>query len=213
MKYKKIRGKNRRIRHIQKWVERNSVLDMAKLQNYQAEYVEFWVSPWARLSFTNSQYPQPLGIYKTLFIQGLVDIYLAWKKQLDELEQPYYLKIWLFENDLKRSQVVCAINDKIDCYHNTFREASENISIDHCIHYKDVNEILDQLQWFNRIDMTYYEEDFIGQLEDYSSLKYYQESKRWFEEYVLKKHKFVSNTGGQNFYVVESGQVWIGGLA
>ena len=103
MKYKKIRGKNRRIRQIKMWVAKNLVLNLEVLQQFQADYVKFWVDPWSLLSLTNSVYPQPQGIYKTLFIQGLVDIYFAWKKQLDELEQPYYLKIWLFENDLKRS--------------------------------------------------------------------------------------------------------------
>lgn len=212
MKYKKIRGEKRRIRHIQNWIQQNLQLDMDNLKKQHSDYVKFNVDPWNRLSLINSVYPQPEGIYKQFLIKGLSQIYFAWKAQLDQLEQPYYLKIWLFEKDLKRSQVVCAIGEKLDFYQHTFQYCPENKKIFDSRHYVEVKGILDQCTWLNQIDIQLYESDYVDELKDYASPKDYLETQHWFEEFVLKQHHSIFNINGILYYGVKKDCVWLGDL-
>lgn len=61
IKYRKIRGINRRKRAIKQWGEINKVLDVDLLNQDKRDYVEFLVDPWSRLSLINSIYPEPTG--------------------------------------------------------------------------------------------------------------------------------------------------------
>ena len=46
LKYRKIRGINRRKRAIEQWGDVNKVLDMDLLIQEKRDYVKFWVQPW-----------------------------------------------------------------------------------------------------------------------------------------------------------------------
>lgn len=210
IKYKKIRGEKRRIRKIKEWIDDHIVLDIAYLKQYQCEYVKFWVSPWDRLSLTNSQYPQPQGIYKELFFGGLLQIYMSWKEQLDFLGQPYYLRIWLFENDLKRSQIVCAIGEKLENYHNVFEDTHLGDSILSVDEWQNVQDIINKFNWEKKKEITLYEMDWIGSLTDYVSNKEYEDSTRWFTSNVITKYREIKKINSSDYYVVETDNVWIG---
>ncbi len=148
IKYKKIRGINRRIRAVHQWGKNNAHLDIDYLNEYHNEYVKFWVSPWSRISVTNSVYPEPTGIIKHLMIHYLLDIYHAWDKQLKQHYSDYYLKVWLFEEAVSRSQVVCAVKSKKDFYNQTFMPVSCEQDIQQSQHYSaDTADILNQYQW------------------------------------------------------------------
>ena len=78
------------------------------------------------------------------------------------------------------------------------------------IHYVELQTILNNFKWLNYLDLRYYETDFIGKVDDYTSIKDYQEHKRWFEQNVIKTHQYVSSIRGEDYYVVETDRVWIG---
>ncbi|MDK4792321.1 MAG: hypothetical protein OC189_09825 [Acinetobacter sp.] len=209
IKYKKIRGEKRRIRKIKQWIDDHLDLDIAYLKRYQCEYVKFWVDPWDRLSLTNSQYPQPQGIYKELFFNGLLQIYMSWKEQLDFLDQPYYLKIWLFENDLKRSQVVCAIGEKIEYYQNLFEKPLDETSLS-IVEWQEVSDMMKKVNWEKKIEITLYERDWLGAPSDYKTQKNYEDTKKWFNNNVIEKYREVKRIDGDEYYIVEIDNVWIG---
>ncbi|WP_151761829.1 hypothetical protein, partial [Acinetobacter seifertii] len=209
IKYKKIRGEKRRIRKIKQWIDDHLDLDIAYLKRYQCEYVKFWVDPWDRLSLTNSQYPQPQGIYKELFFNGLLQIYMSWKEQLDFLDQPYYLKIWLFENDLKRSQVVCAIGEKIEYYQNLFEKPLDETSLS-IVEWQEVSDMMKKVNWEKKIEITLYERDWRGAHSDYKTQKNYEDTKKWFNNNVIEKYREVKRIDGDEYYIVETDNVWIG---
>nr|WP_299040025.1 hypothetical protein [uncultured Psychrobacter sp.] len=159
IKYRKIRGINRRKRAIEQWGGCNKELDVEGLKGRHRDYVEFWVNPWSRLSLINSIYPEPAGDCEYLLIKNLQKIYQSWQNSLEALQIPYYLQIWLRENYVSRSQVVCAIEDYKGFYQNTFEPVDKQPrnGIQTSIHYNEnTAEYLDAFEWtLNRYVQPY----------------------------------------------------------
>ena len=150
IKYRKIRGINRRKRAIEQWGDVNKVLDMDLLIQEKREYVKFWVQPWSRLALGNSIYPEPTGECAYLLIKNLQKIYQSWQDSLEALQTPYYLQIWLYETYISRSQVVCAIEDAKDGYQHTFEVVEElpKNGIRSSQHYNAMTaDVLDRFDW------------------------------------------------------------------
>ncbi|TXD96528.1 hypothetical protein ES754_10345 [Psychrobacter frigidicola] len=150
LRYRKIRGINRRKRTIEQWGEANKVLDVDRLNREKRDYVKFLVDPWSRLSLINSIYPEPTGDCEYLLIKNVQNIYQSWRDSLEELQTPYYLQIWLRENYVSRSQIVCAIDEIKDFYDDAF-EAMDT-QPENCIrsssHYNDQTAaVLDLYNW------------------------------------------------------------------
>lgn len=125
IKYRKIRGINRRKRAIEQWGDDRKSLNIDLLTQEKRDYVKFRVQPWSRLSLGNSVYPEPTGDCEYLLIKNLQKIYQSWQDSLEALQTPYYLQIWLRENYVSRSQIVCAIDEIEDFYDDTFELVGE----------------------------------------------------------------------------------------
>ena len=149
LRYRKIRGINRRKRTIEQWGEANKALDIERLKETHRDYVKFWVRPWTDLSLINSVYPEPTGELVAFLIAHLMTIYESWDEALKQLEQPYCLQAWLFEGAISRSQIVCAIEQPMD-FANVFEpvEDQPNEGIKGSNHYSDQTaEVLDRYDW------------------------------------------------------------------
>lgn len=178
IKYRKIRGINRRKRAIEQWGDNHTNLDMDLLNQIKIDYVKFWVQPWYRLPLGNSIYPEPTGDCEYLLIKKLNKIYQSWKSALDDLQKPYYLQIWLFEEYISQAQVVCAIEDSKEFYENIFELIPEQPSngIQNSAHYNKANaEYLNRFEWrFNQhiraYDMT--DDDDIESFEETDPTKF-----------------------------------------
>ena len=150
LRYRKIRGINRRKRTIEQWGEANKVLDVDLLNQEKRDYVKFLVDPWSRLSLINSIYPEPTGDCEYLLIKNVQNIYQSWKDSLEELQTPYYLQIWLRENYVSRSQIVCAIDEIKDFYDDAFEaiDTQPENGIRSSSHYNDQTAaVLDLYDW------------------------------------------------------------------
>ena len=117
-------------------------------------------------------------------LDGLIDIYDSWKVQLDKIGQPYYLKIWLYEPRFSKSQVVCAVGDRISYYENIFQRSDDGSRLE-TEHFGSIKEKLKKLNWEYRLDEDHFDNNEIGEPESYLSLNDFKESKKWFER-VLK---------------------------
>lgn len=149
IKYRKIRGINRRKRAIEQWGAHHQTLDIEKLKETHRDYVKFWVRPWTDFSLINSVYPEPTGELKASLIANLMTIYESWDELLKQLEQPYYLQTWLFEGAISRSQIICTIQEPMD-FTNVFEPVDEqsNEGIKSSSHYNEQTaEVLDRYQW------------------------------------------------------------------
>ena len=213
MKTKKTRGHKRIWNDIEKWKNANLNLDVDKLRQYEKNYVKIWIHPFSSISLTNSIYPEPKAETKKRILNGLIDIYESWEQQLNKLNEPYYLKIWLFMPRFSKSQVVCSIGNSIDLYKNTF-STPENV-----IPFKNnyigiIKNRMETFSWEHRIDEEFLDNTEIGNPEDYATLKDYQENKKWLEAKLKKPHRktIYKNPIGDltESYAFKLGEVWLG---
>lgn len=209
MKTKKIRGHNRIWKDIEKWKNANLKLDLENLKQYEKDYAKIWVHPFSRISLTNSKNPEPKAETKKRILNGLLDIYESWKKQLDEMNEPYYLKIWLFESRLSKSQVVCAIGDSIDFYKNTFN-LPEKEKVFNFTQIGTIKNRIENYNWEHRLDQDFMYSTDLGNIEDYETEKEYLEDKKWFNDRLKKKHLTKTLKDGTEYYCFEIGNVWLG---
>lgn len=201
-----------RVEHILKdianWIELNKNLEVDYLKEQKRVNVKFLVEPWCNLKMDDSVISPPEGVYKEAFLNGLVQIYHSWKQALEQLKEPYYLKIWLFEKQLHRSQVVCAIEDSLEFYTSVFEPCETSSFLVDSGHAKDIKE--SNLQWEPSYELQLYEADFVGELSHYSSEQEYLESKEWFELNVIQKAYTTMPYGKSFCYLVKADTVWLG---
>lgn len=215
MRQKKIRGHNRLHKQIDNWRLDNLSLDLTDylLNQRDRYYVKIRVHPWSGLSLTNSVTPEPTGKTKQKILNGLLDIYENWKKQLDKLGQPYYLKVWLFEPRFSQSQVVCTIGNNVDFYENTFYKLDTNkiIQLDN---YGSLKTKLSNLNWDYCLDEDHYDNTEVGNPEIYASRQDYEETKKRFDKLLKKPHrtnKFKEPIGDiTESYSFKRGYMWLG---
>jgi hypothetical protein len=152
----RIRGWRRRRRAVARWRSEELDLDLPSLLIAERRCAKIDVSPWSDLSLKRSAVPEPEGKIKLLMLASLLDIFDGWERRLEELGRPYYLGIWLFEPRCSRSQVVCAIGDRLHFYDRVFREAEGASSL--CPgSYGGLRDRLARLSWRRYLDEDYLE--------------------------------------------------------
>lgn len=209
----KVRGHRRRWKDISRWVETNKNLDLDLLKQYQRDYVKIRLHPWGGVYSAFYNIPEPKRKTKTKILEGLIEIYDSWKTELDKLGEDYYLKIWLFEPRFSNSQVVCAIGDRLNFYKNTFHKPEEirNLNPDN---YSRIKDDIASFNWEHRLDEDHFDNNEIGEPEDFISLKDFEENKKWFNRIMKKPHsttKYSEPIGGATeVYSFKKGDVWLG---
>ncbi|MHC5247029.1 hypothetical protein [Enterococcus sp. LJL90] len=114
---RKIRGWKRRLEEIERWKYYCIKLDKNQLEKYSRDYVKL-----LNLSFYSlREYTIP-NWYKRRILKALVEVYDSWRKSLEQLDEPHYLKIWVFKKDFLHSQVVVSYRDMLHYYDKTFAE-------------------------------------------------------------------------------------------
>jgi len=210
----KIRGQNRKLKEIEAWRLKNLDLDLEILNTYDRNKAEIIVHPWCDLALGNSYFPHPKGQVKIKMLSGLLDIYESWKRKLDSLGNPYYLKIWLFEHRFSSSQVVCAINDKVGYYENIFYKPEFSKTFPFKI-YGISGYRLQNINWDYYLDEDTYNNDEVGELEHYATREDFEFSKKWFNKIMKKPHRTVILEKPINaiteYYSFKRGDLWIGG--
>lgn len=217
MRFKKIRGHKRRWKQIEKWATEMSSLNTSQLSRINYDYTKVWIHPWSGISITNSSIPEPYGETRKRILQGLIRIYDSWKLQLEQRSEPYYLKIWLFEQRPSKSQVVCAIGDRIHVYENTFHNAKDD-KVLNLKHFGTLQNQLAKFHWDHRLDEEHLMglEDEVGSIEDYRNPKDFFEMKSWYVQRMKSPHRTVSvetyEGVHKEVHSFKIGDVWIGEL-
>ena len=209
---RKIRNYNRLYKQIEQWKLNNLHLNIDYLLDYQRDYVKFRVFPWNDLSMQINNFPPPSHKMKQFIINSFLDIYDNWKIQLDELKEPYYLKIWFFEPNIWNTQVVCALREEINFYDNTFGipEKSEKFIFEK---YKNIDDRLKNYNWdFRFAQYEIFENENLDET-TFRSKEDFLSHKKWFESQIKKAYKIeeIEYDGKPDkIYWIKTGKLWLG---
>ena len=193
---KKIRGHKKIQRRIQNWIEQNRTINISNFlaNKYCYAYVSF--NPYFNISINNSNIAEPKKETRTQIILGLQEIYNNWKIELDKLNQPYFLKIYLFEPRISKSQVICAIGrEKMEYYENFYRIADKNKST------FNFHKILSSdFKWKTHLDDDIYSEQELLTPEIYYQSK---EDYNYCRNFLKKLKKKYNKVEGKSWYGFE----------
>jgi len=214
LKKKKIRGHNRRQKQIEQWRSENLLLDLNDLEERERDYVKIRIEPWCNISVTNSIIPSPSRKTKRLILNGLLDIYEAWKTVLDKSGQRYYLKIWLFEPHFTKSQVVCAIGESLHFYDNVFFDPGDGKKLSVSNYDAQLKDRLSKFCWKSYLDEEDIEDNVVGDQAGYGDINDYYRTVTWFNRKLKKPHRKVTLAEkiGETevIYFFKRGDVWVG---
>ena len=206
IRYKKIRGHKRIWKNIDDWVAQNKQLDVDYLKRNQREYVKVWIQPFGNIPVLNCEFAPPKGKTRKKIIAGLLEIYNSWKQELDKLNEPYYLKIWFYNNDVSNSQVVCAIGDCLDFYETTFYNVKENKPFP-----------LDDfgLNWEHRHFENHFTIDDFGEPDHFYTMKEYLDNKKRIEKIMQDSKTRITDYKDKSgktttYYSKKYADVWLG---
>ncbi|RZJ98755.1 MAG: hypothetical protein EOO46_24320 [Flavobacterium sp.] len=175
------------------------------MKKYQYWNSDIIVHPWCDISIINSEFSEPKGKTRNLMITGLEKIYDDWKITLDKIGEPYYLKIWLYEPRISKSQVVCAIGERIEYYNNLFYKVDDNFKSSDFY-----NKLSSDFKWNAFEDANIYsEEDLLSPSELYKNIEDYNYSINLLSKLKRRNYRLKKENDDTLFYVPK-GKIWIG---
>jgi hypothetical protein len=208
---KKIRGHKKIQKRIQSWIEQNKSLNFRDFLANKYCYVNVSFSPYFNISINNSNIAEPKTKTRKQIILGLQEIYNNWKTELDKLNQPYFLKIYLFEPRISKSQVICAVGkEKIEYYEDFFRIADFNKN---GFNFQKI--LSSDFKWkIHSDDDIYSEQELLTPESYYYNEEDYNYCKKLLNKLQKKKYtkvKTENEYGEDYFYYVPRGKILIGG--
>jgi len=208
---KKIRGNKKRIKQIENWRINNLEIDLDYFEKTNKDYVKFRIFPWNPVAMSLNNYPNPKGKIRKKIIESFFDIYESWNVQLKELGKPFYLKIWMFEPDIYNSQVVCAINEKIEYYENIFHKPEQQKKLAKSSLDKISNRI-NQYNWNYSIEeYPIFENEYLR--ENFASDKDYLEEQKWLKSELKKTFREINQVRegiAEKVFLIKGSDVWLG---
>lgn len=150
------------------------------------------------------------GLIRKRIVKLLFDIHDQWKIELEKLNKPYYLAIWLCEPQIIRSDLVCAIDEKIEMYSNQWFDKSEKDNyINKDAYGKNQNQF-NRFAWErNKLYDTHSPIDYNWPKERYDKIENYHLDQRYYKRLLPKCKKIVEDEYGKTYYE-EIGDVWVG---
>lgn len=201
---KKIRGWRRRIKQIEQWKQRFIDLDIEELLRSNRDYVKLWINPFFRLTRRN-----PPMWYSRLLLEAMIEVYQAWYQQMKTLNEPFYLKIWLYHPNFINSQIVVAFRDCLHFYDNTFEKSNDKKAFPSQLYGKFPN--LHNFKWELALESEYYS---LSELQDDVGLGFRtNKSIEAIKNKAYKRETVKISTGEDTVYSVRLGDVWLGELS
>jgi hypothetical protein len=208
---KKIRGHKKIQKRIQNWIEQNRIINISDFLANKYCYTHISFEPYFNISINNSSIPEPKTKTRKQIVLGLQEIYNNWKIELDKLNQLYFLKIYLFEPRISKSQVICAIGkEKIEYYENFYRITDNKSDL-------NFQKILSaDFKWETHFDDDIYSEQELLTPESYYHIEedynYCTKLLKKLQKKNYTKIKTEDEYGEDYLYYMPKGKVLIGGM-
>ncbi|WP_042163504.1 hypothetical protein [Paenibacillus gorillae] len=198
---KKIRGWKRRIKQIEQWKLDYIHLDIEQLKSNQRDYVKLWIDPFYRLTRRN-----PPMWYSRLLLEAMIEVYRSWYQQMKGLNEPFYLKIWLYNPHFIHSQIVVAFRECLNFYDHTFDKSTDHKAFPANLYGGILG--LEQLKWELAVDS----EDYClsGLQEDIELGFRTAKDMEAIQRKAYKCETVKLSFGEDTVYNVRVGDVWLG---
>jgi hypothetical protein len=180
---KKIRQLKRIVKKMSNSIETDSILYIDFL--LKEKYFNFQIEDW----YGHNIYKK--GKSRKIILENLFKIYHQWNEKLNTINKPFYLAIWLCEPRLLKSEIVCAIDEKIAYYEKKAFINSEKVNKIDVHNYGNLSTEFEKFDWNRKIDLAYF---FDGEKKFYKNRKI--------------THIIENNNQKISFY--SEGDVWIG---
>lgn len=213
MKIKKIRGHKKIWKLIESWEKTNVKIDLQELKYNQRKYVKVWVSPYCDYDILGSETPEPKGKTRKLILQSLINIYNSWHRELKALKEPFYLKIWLYEPNISRSQIVCATGEFRKFYESSFPtiNRSKKLKFEN---YGRLTEEMRKFNWTCALEEKSFTVDDIGVPEEFYSFDEFRKNKKYIKKRIKRPFRITTHedASGETIecFWSKQGAVWIG---
>jgi hypothetical protein len=152
------------------------------------------------------------GELRKKIIETLLKTYFEWKNELDKLNKEYYLAIWLYNPRMLKSEIVCAIDEKVNYYENeSFLASNKNSEFD-LNQFGVLSTELQKFTWDRKIDLdSVHEWEINFPKEQYESEKEYNKDQKFYNKLIREKFH-VLEKDNEKIYFHPKGDVWIGKL-
>ncbi len=185
-------------------IDSDSKLDIDFLN--QEKYYNYEIEEW---------YGEEFGIKGELrkkIIETLLKTYFEWKNELDKLNKEYYLAIWLYNPRMLKSEIVCAIDEKVAYYENESFLASNKNSEFNLNQFGKLSTELQKFTWDKKIDLdSVHEWEINFPKEQYEFEKEYNKDQKFYKRLIQEKFHVVEKDN-EKIYFHPKGDVWIGKL-
>lgn len=194
---------------IDQWEEQQLKLDLEELKYHQRIYTKAELNPYSNYPSLNITHSAPSGKTRKKILTALLNIYESWNEQLQAFREPYYLKIWLYEPYITKSQVICATGDFIEFYKNSFFKpaADKRMPVEN---YGILQKRIEKLSWEYAIHEEVVSETDIGERFEFDSETEYFRNKKQVVRRIQNSFRKTSQDG-TSYYHTKYGAVWIGG--
>ena len=172
----------------------------------QEKYYNYQIEEW---------YGEEFGIKGELrkkIVETLLITYFEWKKELDNLNREYYLAIWLYNPRMLKSEIVCAIDEKISYYeYENFLASNKNKEFD-LNQFGKLSTELQQFTWNRKVDLDSVHEWEINCTKDqYILEKEYNKDQKFYKK-LIQENFHVIEKNNEKIYFHPKGDIWIGKL-
>lgn len=168
------------------------------------EYFNFQFEDWYGSDFPTK------GLIRSKIIQMLFEIHSKWNEELKRLDVPYYLAIWFHEPNILRSEVVCAIGQRINRYEKnvfTISKKSQNLKSES---FGALKHYFDQFNWTRNIQYeVHYNSDYNWPKESYDKIQNFYKNQRFYKKVLPKCSRIEEDQYGK-VYFQEIGDIWVG---
>lgn len=195
-----------RVIGIQKWIDKKYYREENRFNKeklFEQEYLNFQIDDCYNY-MENVVGKTRNDIFKVLF-----STYSQWKIELNKLNIPFYLGVWIYNPRLPKSEIVCAIGkEKIDYYQNKcFDVSNEQKKI---IDLKNFEKEKDTLIWTKKIDFDTLEDWEINfPKENYENEQHWLKYQEHFKNFINNSYKVDKNENGNRYYK-NVGEIWTG---
>jgi hypothetical protein len=203
-KKKKIRGWKRHKRKIELWKQNAINLNIDLIRKHHRDYVKLWRYPVYSIHRTN-----PPVWYSRLLLEAMIEVYFEWYEKMINEDNDFYLKIWLYEPNFIKSQIVVAYKDCLNFYDNTFEKRL--LCKKFPVHkYAFLAEKLARFDWELCIEADVYWSNDLEENVKLGLSREYEVNEIIRQSYRMDKIEYNNET--TYAYCVDVGDVWVGTL-